>query len=86
MVGVSFNDVVLVMCVGVFCEYLDDNDVLLDMLLVVMVLVSLCIDCDLVGGNMVGVVLCNLVIYFDDLVDWLNVIYVLMCGNKNVLL
>lgn len=63
------NDVVLVMCVGVLCYYLIEWNVLLDRLLIVMVLVSLCFKEDVdVGGNLVGSVLCNFVIYVDDLV------------------
>jgi diacylglycerol O-acyltransferase len=83
--GVTVNDVVLAMCAGALRHYLIDQNALPDAPLVAMVPVSLRSEAEAdSGGNMTGVILCNLATDTDDPAKRLEAISTSMRDNKKV--
>jgi diacylglycerol O-acyltransferase len=83
--GVTVNDVVLAMCAGALRYYLIEQDALPDTPLIAMVPVSLRTEAEAdSGGNMTGVVLCNLATDTDDPAKRLETISTSMRNNKKV--
>ncbi|MDT5329325.1 MAG: diacylglycerol O-acyltransferase / wax synthase [Mycobacterium sp.] len=83
--GTTINDVVLAMCAGALRGYLAEQDALPDNPLIAMVPVSLRTEAEAdAGGNMVGIVLCNLATDVDDPAKRLETISTSMRNNKKV--
>ena len=84
--GVTVNDVVLAMCAGALRYYLIERDGTLPLTpLIAMVPVSLRTEAEAdSGGNMTGVVLCNLATDTDDPAKRLETINASMRDNKRV--
>ena len=83
--GVTVNDVVLAMCAGALRYYLIERDALPLTPLIAMVPVSLRTEAEAdSGGNMTGVVLCNLATDTDDPAQRLETINASMRNNKRV--
>jgi diacylglycerol O-acyltransferase / wax synthase len=83
--GVTVNDVVLAMCAGALRHYLIEQNALPDAPLIAMVPVSLRSEADAdSGGNMTGVLLCNLATDSDDPAKRLEAIHNSMRDNKKV--
>lgn len=83
--GVTVNDVVLGMCAGALRHYLIEQNALPDDPLIAMVPVSLRSEADAdSGGNMTGVILCNLATDADDPAKRLEAIHTSMRNNKEV--
>jgi diacylglycerol O-acyltransferase len=83
--GVTINDVVLAMCAGALRHYLLEQNALPDDPLIAMVPVSLRSEADAdSGGNMVGVILCNLATSTEDPAKRLEAISTSMRDNKKV--
>jgi diacylglycerol O-acyltransferase len=83
--GVTVNDVVLAMCAGALRHYLIEQNALPDAPLIAMVPVSLRTEAEAdTGGNMTGVVLCNLATDVDDPAKRLETIGASMRSNKKV--
>jgi diacylglycerol O-acyltransferase len=83
--GVSVNDVVLAMCAGALRYYLAEQDALPDAPLIAMVPVSLRSEAEAdAGGNMTGVILCNLATDVEDPAKRLETIGASMRANKQV--
>ena len=83
--GTTVNDVVLAMCAGALRQYLLEQKALPDTPLIAMVPVSLRTEADAdSGGNMTGVVLCNLATDADDPAKRLEAISISMHNNKKV--
>ncbi len=83
--GATVNDVVLAMCAGALRYYLTEQDALPDVPLIAMVPVSLRTEAEAdAGGNMVGVILCNLATNIDDPAQRLETISASMRDNKKV--
>jgi diacylglycerol O-acyltransferase / wax synthase len=83
--GVTVNDVVLAMSAGALRAYLQEQDALPDAPLIAMVPVSLRTEEeDDTGGNMTGVVLCNLATDTADAAKRLEIISTSMRNNKKV--
>jgi diacylglycerol O-acyltransferase / wax synthase len=83
--GVTVNDVVLAMCAGALRHYLIEQNALPDAPLIAMVPVSLRSEADAdSGGNMTGVLLCNLATDTDDPAKRLDAINTSMRENKQV--
>jgi diacylglycerol O-acyltransferase len=83
--GTTVNDVVLAMCAGALRQYLLEQKALPDTPLIAMVPVSLRTEADVdSGGNMTGVVLCNLATDTDDPAKRLEAISISMHNNKKV--
>jgi diacylglycerol O-acyltransferase len=84
--GVTINDVVLAMCAGALRQYLLDQNALPDEPLIAMVPVSLRSEADAdSGGNMTGVLLCNLATDTVDPAKRLDAIHISMRNNKKVM-
>jgi diacylglycerol O-acyltransferase len=84
--GVTINDVVLAMCAGALRQYLLDQNALPDEPLIAMVPVSLRSEADAdSGGNMTGVLLCNLATDTADPAKRLDAINISMRNNKKVM-
>jgi len=84
--GVTVNDVVLAMCAGALRHYLIEQNALPDAPLIAMVPVSLRSEADAdSGGNMTGVLLCNLATDTEDPAKRLDAISTSMRENKKVL-
>ncbi len=84
--GVTVNDVVLAMCAGALRYYLVEREALPLTPLIAMVPVSLRTEAEAdSGGNMTGVVLCNLGTDTDDPAKRLETINTSMRNNKKVL-
>jgi diacylglycerol O-acyltransferase len=82
---VTVNDVVLAMCAGALRHYLVEQNALPDEPLVAMVPVSLRSEAEAdSGGNMTGVLLCNLATDTDDPAKRLEAIHNSMRDNKKV--
>lgn len=83
--GATVNDVILAMCAGALRFYLIEQDALPDAPLIAMVPVSLRTEEEAdAGGNMTGVVLCNLATDDDDPGRRLDTISTSMRRNKQV--
>ncbi len=83
--GTTINDVVLAMCAGALRHYLAEQQGLPDTPLIAMVPVSLRTEAEAdAGGNMVGIVLCNLATDVDDPAKRLETISISMRNNKKV--
>jgi diacylglycerol O-acyltransferase len=83
--GVTVNDVVLAMSAGALRAYLQEQDALPDAPLIAMVPVSLRTEEEAdTGGNMTGVVLCNLATDTADAAKRLEIISTSMRNNKKV--
>jgi diacylglycerol O-acyltransferase / wax synthase len=83
--GVTVNDVVLAMCAGALRHYLVEQNALPDEPLIAMVPVSLRSEAEAdSGGNMTGVLLCNLATDTDDPAKRLEAIHNSMRDNKKV--
>ncbi|HKP43173.1 wax ester/triacylglycerol synthase family O-acyltransferase [Mycobacterium sp.] len=83
--GVTVNDVVLAMCAGALRHYLIEQNALPDAPLIAMVPVSLRTEADAdSGGNMTGVLLCNLATDTEDPAKRLDAISTSMRENKEV--
>jgi diacylglycerol O-acyltransferase / wax synthase len=83
--GVTVNDVVLAMCAGALRHYLVEQNALPDEPLIAMVPVSLRSEAEAdTGGNMTGVLLCNLATDSDDPAKRLEAIHNSMRDNKKV--
>ncbi len=83
--GTTINDVVLAMCAGALRDYLAEQHALPDAPLIAMVPVSLRTEAEAdAGGNMVGIVLCNLATDIDDPAKRLETINISMRNNKTV--
>jgi diacylglycerol O-acyltransferase len=83
--GTTINDVVLAMCAGALRGYLAEQNALPDSPLIAMVPVSLRTEAEAdAGGNMVGIVLCNLATDIDDPAKRLETISISMRNNKKV--
>jgi diacylglycerol O-acyltransferase len=83
--GVTVNDVVLAMCAGALRHYLIEQNALPDAPLIAMVPVSLRKEADAdSGGNMTGVLLCNLATDTEDPAKRLDAINTSMRDNKEV--
>jgi diacylglycerol O-acyltransferase / wax synthase len=83
--GTTINDVVLAMCAGALRHYLAEQQALPDTPLIAMVPVSLRTEAEAdAGGNMVGIVLCNLATDIDDPAKRLDAISISMRKNKKV--
>jgi diacylglycerol O-acyltransferase / wax synthase len=83
--GTTINDVVLAMCAGALRGYLAEQNALPDTPLIAMVPVSLRTEAEAdAGGNMVGIVLCNLATDIDDPAKRLEAISISMRNNKKV--
>lgn len=83
--GVTVNDVVLAMCAGALRHYLIEQNALPDAPLIAMVPVSLRTEAEAdSGGNMTGILLCNLATDTDDPAKRLEAIHNSMRDNKEV--
>ncbi|TFV57173.1 wax ester/triacylglycerol synthase family O-acyltransferase [Mycobacterium sp. PS03-16] len=83
--GATVNDVVLAMCAGALRYYLQEQNALPDAPLIAMVPVSLRTEAEAdTGGNMTGVVLCNLATDDADPARRLDTISLSMRNNKQV--
>jgi diacylglycerol O-acyltransferase len=83
--GVTVNDVVLAMCAGALRHYLIEQNALPDAPLIAMVPVSLRTEAEAdSGGNMTGILLCNLATDTDDPAKRLEAIHSSMRDNKKV--
>jgi diacylglycerol O-acyltransferase / wax synthase len=83
--GVTVNDVVLAMCAGALRHYLIEQNALPDAPLIAMVPVSLRTEAEAdSGGNMTGILLCNLATDTDDPAKRLEAIHNSMRDNKKV--
>jgi diacylglycerol O-acyltransferase len=83
--GVTVNDVVLAMCAGALRHYLIEQNALPDEPLIAMVPVSLRSEAEAdSGGNMTGVLLCNLATDSEDPAKRLDAINNSMRDNKKV--
>jgi diacylglycerol O-acyltransferase len=83
--GVTVNDAVLAMCAGALRGYLLEQNALPDAPLIAMVPVSLRTEAEAdTGGNMTGVLLCNLATHIDDPATRLETISTSMRNNKKV--
>src|ERR1700694_1220811 len=83
--GVTVNDVVLAMCAGALRHYLIEQKALPEAPLIAMVPVSLRTEAEAdSGGNMTGLVLCNLATDTDDPPKRLETISTSMRNNKKV--
>ncbi|MGV0838076.1 WS/DGAT/MGAT family O-acyltransferase [Mycolicibacterium thermoresistibile] len=83
--GATVNDVVLAMCAGALRYFLVEHDALPDTPLVAMVPVNLRTEAEAdSGGNMTGLVLCNLATHLDDPAERLASISTSMRANKKV--
>jgi diacylglycerol O-acyltransferase / wax synthase len=83
--GVTVNDVVLAMCAGALRHYLIEQNALPDEPLIAMVPVSLRTEAEAdSGGNMTGILLCNLATDTDDPAKRLEAIHNSMRDNKKV--
>lgn len=83
--GATVNDVVLAMCAGALRGYLTEQNALPDTALIAMVPVSLRTEAEAdSGGNMTGIVLCNLATDVDDPATRLAAIGTSMRNNKQV--
>lgn len=81
--GVTVNDMVLAMCAGALRYYLIEQDALPDTPLIAMVPVSLRAEAEAdSGGNMTGLVLCNLATDAEDPAERLQTISASMVNNK----
>jgi diacylglycerol O-acyltransferase len=84
--GVTVNDAVLAMCAGALRGYLIEQNALPDAPLIAMVPVSLRTEAEAdTGGNMTGILLCNLATDTDDPAKRLDAIGTSMRNNKKVL-
>jgi diacylglycerol O-acyltransferase len=84
--GVTVNDAVLAMCAGALRGYLLEQNALPDAPLIAMVPVSLRTEAEAdTGGNMTGILLCNLATDTDDPAIRLEAIGTSMRNNKKVL-
>jgi diacylglycerol O-acyltransferase / wax synthase len=84
--GVTVNDAVLAMCAGALRGYLLEQNALPDAPLIAMVPVSLRTEAEAdTGGNMTGILLCNLATDTDDPAKRLEAIGASMRNNKKVL-
>jgi diacylglycerol O-acyltransferase / wax synthase len=83
--AVTVNDVVLAMCAGALRHYLIEQNALPDAPLIAMVPVSLRTEAEAdSGGNMTGILLCNLATDTDDPAKRLEAIHNSMRDNKKV--
>ncbi len=83
--GVTVNDTVLAMCAGALRGYLIEQDALPDAPLIAMVPVSLRTEAEAdTGGNMTGIMLCNLATDIVDPAKRLDAISTSMRNNKKV--
>jgi diacylglycerol O-acyltransferase len=83
--GVTVNDAVLAMCAGALRAYLIEQEALPDTPLIAMVPVSLRTEAEAdTGGNMTGILLCNLATDVADPAQRLEAISTSMRDNKEV--
>ncbi len=82
--GATLNDVMLAMCAGALRRYLIELDALPDKPLVAAIPMSLRTDSSSMGGNAVGIILCNLATDIEDPVTRLAEIRASMQKGKQI--
>jgi diacylglycerol O-acyltransferase len=82
--GATLNDIMLAMCAGALRRYLIEHDALPDKPLVSAIPMSLRTDSSSMGGNAVGIILCNLATDVEDPVTRLGLIRESMQKGKQV--